>query len=580
MTERKVTIRVEVLLYVLLVVVATWMHLAKLDWPPLNDAEATRALSSLQGTSDEAVLWTDEGASPYASPAYQLLTRIVFQTVGHGDAAARIVPALFGIALVFIPLLFRRQLGSGRALATAWLLGLSPTLLAASRTASGTTMAAFGILIAVGLAVSQDIKSRGVWIAIALGLTLSTGAQAITALISLGIAAIVAHFQEGSDEPEMSDEEPGKGSSRMLWLIPLVALAIAAGFGFNLRGISSLFDSISTWVTGWIGAGEVSQLSLWTMLLVYEPLILLLGIGGAVIIWRRQENWGFAAISWAAVAMVLASFYSARQPSDIIWAVIPLTLLAGDALARLLEQWIETRLDIALLALASMILIVVTFGYLQLSAYSIGSFINPISAGGILLFILASIALLIAGVLLFGLGWSWGLAWRGASLTIFVVLLVMTLSTGFQLAFTDSAASGRELWRPQSSTVGLPMLVGTLENLSVAQTGHKDFLELEVGPEITPGLAWALRDFDEARRLEAYDRVGAPVVLVPEYAAIPGLTDEYAAQIIVIAERWGWTGALPPDMIAWWIRRDAPALAERWLLFVDPGTFGLDDLLE
>jgi hypothetical protein len=58
------------------------------------------------------------------------------------------------------------------------------------------------------------------------------------------------------------------------------------------------------------------------------------------------------------------------------------------------------------------------------------------------------------------------------------------------------------------------------------------------------------------------------------------LTEEYAAQIIVIAERWGWTGGLPSDMISWWIRRDAPALAERWLLFVNPETFGLDDLLE
>jgi hypothetical protein len=315
------------------------------------------------------------------------------------------------------------------------------------------------------------------------------------------------------------------------------------------------------------------------MLIAYEPLVLILGIGGAVMVWRRQETWGYAAISWTAVAMVLASFYSARQPSDMIWAVIPLTLLAGDALARLVEQWIETRVDIAIIGLACMILIVATYGYLQLSAYSGGAYIDPVSSSMVLLFVLSSIALLTAGVLLFGLGWSWGLAWRGASATIFALLLAIGLSSGVRLAFSDSAASGRDLWRPQSSTIGLPMLVDTLENLSVAQTGHPDYLEFQVGQDITSGLAWALRDFGAATRLDAFERADASVVLVPEYAAVPGLTDEYVAQIIVIGERWGWTGALPSDMIDWWIHREAPALGERWLLFVNPEAFGLDDLL-
>jgi hypothetical protein len=123
------------------------------------------------------------------------------------------------------------------------------------------------------------------------------------------------------------------------------------------------------------------------------------------------------------------------------------------------------------------------------------------------------------------------------------------------------------------------MLVDTLQNLSIAQTGHSDFLEFEVGQDVTPGLAWALRDFGAVTRLDAFERAKASVVLVPEYAAVPGLTDEYVAQIVVISERWGWTGALPADMIAWWIHREAPALGERWLLFVDPEDFGLDDLL-
>ena len=101
---------------------------------------------------------------------------------------------------------------------------------------------------------------------------------------------------------------------------------------------------------------------------------------------------------------------------------------------------------------------------------------------------------------------------------------------------------------------------------------------MEVSPDITAGLIWALRDFGQARRIDSFGEIKSSVVLVPEYAAVPGLTDDYVGQFIVVAERWGWIGSLPSDLAAWWVRREAPALAERWVLFVLPETFGLDDL--
>jgi hypothetical protein len=578
MTKRLARVRIEVLLYVLLAVVAAWLRLAKLDWPPLNDVEAAQALTALQGTSDAAPLWGEVDAEPSTSSSYQVLTRLIFQLIGPSDAAARIIPALIGLALVFIPLLLRRRLGMGRALATAWLLGLSPTFIAASRTASGTTLAAFGLLAAVGVALSPDIKARGIWIALALGLTLASGAEAIMALIGLSVAAVVARLQESGIGPVEPTEDTKPDSPRMLWLVPLVAVAIAGGFGLYLKGISGLFDSLASWVTGWTNPSGVSQLTVWAMLLFYEPLILMLGIGGAVLAWRRQDTWGYAALSWAAVAMVLASFYPARQPSDVVWAVIPLILLAGDALARLVEQWAETRAGVAVAGLAAMILVVVIYGYLQLAGYSTGYYINPESAQMIFLFVVAAVALLASGILLFGLGWSWGLAWRGASATAFILLLALSISAGYQLAFSPSAASGRELWRPQSSTIGTLLLVDTLQSLSVAQTGRVEYLEMEVSPDITPGLIWALRDFGQAKVMDRFGEVSSSVVLVPEYAAVPGLTDDFVGQVIVVAERWGWIGALPADLATWWIRRAAPALGERWLLFVQPEAFGLEDL--
>jgi len=575
MTKRQASVRIEVLLYILLFVTAAWLRVAKLDWPPLNDVEATNALTALQGMPNASPLWSEVNASPSTSPAYQVLTRLVFQFAGPSDVAARIIPVLFGLALVLVPLLLRQQLGKGRALATAWLLGLSPTLIAASRSASGTTLAAFGLMAAVAVVLSPDIKARPIWIAMALGLTLASGSGAVTALIGFGIAAVVARLQT-SDSGESNNLLAE--ITKQWWLIPLVALIIAGGFGLYLKGISGLIDSLIAWITGWIAPSGISQFTLWGMLPVYEPLILALGMGGAILAWRRQEARGLAAIGWAAAAIVLVSLYPARQPSDVIWAIIPLVLLAGDALAHLAVQWAETRTGIALAGLVGMILIVFTYGYLQLAAYSSGYVIDPESSGMVMLFALAAIALLVAGILLFGLGWSWGLAWRGASATVFLLLLAVNLSAGYQLALAPSAASGRELWRPQSSTLGMNMLVDTLSNLSMASTGRAEYLEMEVSSEATPGLMWALKDFGRAFLSDPFRDVSASVVLMPEYASVPGLTDDYVGQVVTVSERWGWTGALPRDLAAWYVRREAPAVGERWLLFVKPAAFGLEDL--
>jgi uncharacterized membrane protein YuzA (DUF378 family) len=566
MNKKLATIRIEVLLYLLLAVAAAWLRMANLEWPPLDNAEAVQALAVLQETPAAISLWTEPDSIHSISPAYKVLTGAVFQLFGSSDAWARLIPALFGLALVFTPLLLRERLGSARTLATAYILGFSPTLIAASRTAGGVTLAAMGILIAFGLILYSESNVRGIWVAVALGLALASGAEAITALIGLGITLGVAWLQQPASEEE-NDQETKNVVTKYLWLAPVVALVIAAGFGIHLRGISDLFDSLANWFHGWTHPRGVNQLTLWAMLPFYEPLVLVLGIGGVILAWRRQNRRGFATISGALVSMVLASIYPARQPSYVVFAVIPLALLAGNALAYLMEQWVETRLGTEIIGLVSMILVAFIFGYLNMTAFSSGSLLPVEDAGMLLLFAGAVVVLLVAGILLFGLGWSWELAWRGVSIAVVIVCFAFSFSAGYRQSLGPNAGSGRELWRPQANTSGLPMLVGVLESLSVAQTGCLDCVELEVSPDVTPGIAWALRDFSQARLADPLLVVQAPIVLMPEYGGLSGLTNAYTGQVISVSERWGWSGPMPRYLLNWLIFRDAPALQERWLLF-------------
>ena len=57
----------------------------------------------------------------------------VYRVFGASDATARLLPALFGTALVGLPYLLRRELGRPGALATAVLLAISPSMLYFSR---------------------------------------------------------------------------------------------------------------------------------------------------------------------------------------------------------------------------------------------------------------------------------------------------------------------------------------------------------------------------------------------------------------------------------------------------------------
>lgn len=70
-------------------------------------------------------------------------TALIFVLFGDSDYTARVLPALFGAALVALPFLFRGHLGRAGALAAGLLLAVSPTLLYFSRFARDDIYIAF-----------------------------------------------------------------------------------------------------------------------------------------------------------------------------------------------------------------------------------------------------------------------------------------------------------------------------------------------------------------------------------------------------------------------------------------------------
>ncbi len=97
-------------LFVCVLVLGAVMRFANLGRIPLSNAEAELALAVWR-------FWQPVSESiTISSPAYFTLTSLLTQVLGFSDAAMRLVPALFGLGVVYLPWLLRERLGSAGAL--------------------------------------------------------------------------------------------------------------------------------------------------------------------------------------------------------------------------------------------------------------------------------------------------------------------------------------------------------------------------------------------------------------------------------------------------------------------------------
>ncbi len=175
----------EPLLYAALFIVALGMRLWDLDARAYHYDESIHAYDSwalFQGRGYAHSPWS-HGPFMYEVQAGG------FFLFGDSLFAARVFPALFGSALVLMPLLLRGRLGRGGALAASALLAFSPALLYVSRFAREDI---YAVVFDLGLVVAlwRYIDTRRTrWLyfgAISLVLSFSTKETAYLSLVAVG----------------------------------------------------------------------------------------------------------------------------------------------------------------------------------------------------------------------------------------------------------------------------------------------------------------------------------------------------------------------------------------------------------
>jgi hypothetical protein len=548
-------------------------RLSSLGTPPLSGAEATHALQAYAQVNEGS--WIQEGGFDQTptNPLYHAVTSLLFWFIQDSTFTARLADALSGIGLLLALLLFRDRIKASGLLLLSALCVLSPVLLTVGRTAGGGLPGLLGIVIAIGLLLSESHpppRNRVRWAAAALGVSLVSGPGTIQGLFGLLIAYGLAHLDPDRQAwlPEINGTI--KSLLKELWVTLLVAAVSAAGLGLFPGGLIGISGQFTAWLSGWNSPAAYGIISTLAMLALYEPLVVVFGAMGGFFAWKSHDRVGKAASLWSLGSILALVIYPGRSPDMLIWVVVPLTFLAARSLLRLINLIAGEDLRSELIGLTSILLVMGTVAYMFLLHFSIGlgpgfAVLDP-SYSILIAFGVLAIAAIV--LVLFGLGWSWKLVLEAAGAAAAIFMLATTVSSAWRLNYSSLVNSAQLLWRPAVNTPAFSYLLESMRVGSLKEHGADDGISFYASERIPPSMAWYLRDFERAESVFEPEKGYVPAILYRSESEPPQTGAGYIGQDFAVRERKGWQTELPANFLAWWFKRDAPVERDHWVLLL------------
>ena len=565
--EKRNAVSVETGLYLLALGIALLMRLAALGQHPLSEVEAGFAWQAWQAARGESFQMLGQ-------PAYIQPTAGLFFLLGSGDVIARLLPAVVGSAVILFPYLLRERIGQKAALAAAFGLALDPISIAVSRQA-GSPAIALGFL---ALALYLYQRRRPLAAGFFLGMLLMSGISFVFGLLAglLSFAAIWFISRE-----DFSFELDAQDRRLLLSGAGIALLLVGTLLTLEPQGLAAMLQAVPEFLGGWLGSEEPSRVSVLqglAALLIYQPMAVLFG----VLAWfnrriQNTENTALATVFLIAFGLIL--LYPARQVWMLMWAVVPLWLLAGQMISALLSPPEEQD---RLLVWGEAVF------YVVLLAYWWGNFSKQAAASGfslpegvilweylsvdpnarvyfIRLLVSVFIPLLVVLMTVF-VSWGWpgdaplkGTSWGvGAFLVFYVVMAGWGFSRPPELL-------ANEVWQRAPSIGYTDEMLAAIEEASVQITGSEDALQLVYTID-SPLVHWLLRDLPNAEyRAEVLPNQLPDVILNQD----PSFSESDAGQFyagqhfsLTMTPQWGGQ-PLPTDTDRWLVFREA-AVSKEW----------------
>lgn len=556
-------------LFLLIMVIAATLRFGYLGELPLRADEAQQALLAWQ-------FWqpSDPGAATVvSSPAYVTFSAIVFALFGASDAMARLAPALFGLATVALPWLWRARLGEVGALAVSAMIAVSPTMNLVSATASGDAMAlAAAVLLFVSWMRFRD-KGQDRWLVVAAGALafgLATSALFYSSLLTLTGAWLIQRSLGFPDAPGNASDGSGLTSDRGRQALLTGAacfVMVATFFLWRSVGLGDAAAQFGVWLSRFSLQGGLRALALpYLALGRYE--LLVVALGAVAIFWasRRGFMLPLLTVYWFALAILL-TIVQWGVVSNVLVLVIPSYFLIGLLLQRVfLKPATQVRwlLVLTLLALGAI-------------AYFNGARYLRImtSAPQQLSFLFLAFVALAAGAVAVNLARNWdrAAAYQGTVTGLLLLFMIFNWGTS-RWMLVQGGNDPREYWVDSAADDDLRMLAQLIREVSWQSTGSPHDATILAAVD-TPSLRWYLREFPNAIFGQTIPPgAGEHVIITEAGETVLAPGEDYLGADLTL-ER---SGALQPppapltitDTLRWWIFHEHPAAftAEKIILWV------------
>ncbi len=597
--------RLEVALWVAVILLAVILRLWDLGLYPLSNAEAAQSLVALQlyrGNSPEP--------GPY-SPLLLSLNALSFLLFSPTETAARLASFLLGSGLVLLPLAFRRQLGQTTSLLAAALLALSPSAVFLSRTLNSEIGVAVGALMLVAGFFNWAEQGRPGWLLLAAGGLaglLASGPLAYSIIVVFGLIVLVrlpafkALWLQGTRgtpplpppepiEPTEPGEEiepdevlpqagssngpevhrpaekkesspisvpPGLRQAGLLFLAALVLFSTAALF--NLAGFSVLANLPLEWLSRFgLQTQPEAGFNAVFLLTLYEPLLVFAGLVGLAYAVLRGNLLELGFGLWFMGLLLLDLLMGGRPNAGVILPLVPLAFLAAIALADLvagLRDWGSWGNEGLLLVTG---LVILAFAYISLTGWLVRvcgpddrvcqlAWLQPVAA----------VSLLIIILVFFWLITTPGAVLRGMALLGVALGLMVAINTGARLNYGPLANLAYQPLAGLPASAELPLLAETLAFEGAKRVGDTSLLDVTLVGPTGASLPWLLRDYDEVRLVDTLTEANvSTAVITPPGTQELGLGQAYVGQDFALDAVWSPVGLAAKDLVKWLIYREA-----------------------
>ncbi|MFZ1397053.1 MAG: glycosyltransferase family 39 protein [Candidatus Promineifilaceae bacterium] len=532
---------------------AALLRLANLGHLPLSDAEATQALAVWNFWQPDVTVLAP------GSPAYFSLTAWLTQLFGFGDGLMRLIPALFGLGLVYLPWLLRHRLGTQGALVTAVLLTISPLNTLAARTAGGDSIALFALLLLFIAFIRYQETAATRWLntlfaALALGLTSSAlFYSGFTTLLlawfvhsRLGLSLFVAGWHV---QPTGTNWRKGTAVGAAIFLL------LSSFFLLLPTGLGASAGLVGSWFQQFGGTLTLDPLLAFVR---YEPALVVLGLIGLIWAIVRGQPLALFAVYWFSGGLLLLLLQRSFL-SNALLLTLPTALLVGllaNAAWRRRWDWFSGITAVA--SLGGAFVLLVNLGRLGRAAQT-----NP-QEGTIYLIVILLTILFVGLVLYFAASEEATAVSQGVLLAMLGFFIFYQWGTGWWLA-QQAANDPRERWVQSGTDWAMRELDSTVQTLS-RQLANSD-TQLQIGTTLdVPALHWYLREYDQLELLEALPLAPTQQVIITDANQESRLASGYSGTDFAIRLNEPIPPAERPatavyDTFRWWFFHDSTAVA-------------------